>query len=128
MKRFALVAVVLAVRLCVIGGNRFVGNVSVFLRASGGMWFARECPDCRSLWPSESDFFKCPQCGVDTRTVQKRPMTSRDATRRLRGIEFERWYQERERNRVGLSPENRGREQAARDLEEIRRLERLLDG
>ena len=129
MRFLALAAAVCVLRLCVIFGCRFVGLVFVCRVVSGDMWFARLCPDCKSLWPSESEFFECPQCEVKTLSVQQRPMTTRDANRRLRGIAFEREYMEREREREARgepSPEDRGREDAARDLAEIRDLERRL--
>jgi len=125
----ALVAVALATRLFVSGARPFAGLVFVCRVVRGDMWFARLCPDCKSLWPSESDFFECPGCGVKTLSVQQRPMTTLDANRRLRGIEFEREYQARERDREARgepSPEDVGRAQAAEDIAEIRRLEQHL--
>lgn len=91
--------------------------------------YARECPECRSLWAYENEFVTCPQCQVKTRVVAKRPMTPRQSKFRLRAIEFERQYQDRERRREARgerSPEELGREQAARDVAEIRRLEEQL--
>jgi uncharacterized Zn finger protein (UPF0148 family) len=93
--------------------------------------YARECPDCRSLWPYEGEFVDCPQCEKSTRVVAKRPMTPRQANFRMYAIRFEREYQERERAREARgekSPEDLGREQAAKDLAEIRELEARFRG
>ena len=89
--------------------------------------YSRECPECRSLWPYETEYVSCPQCEVDTRCVAKRSMTPRQANLRLRGIEFERWYMNREREREARgepSPEEKGRAEA----EEILELDRQLSG
>lgn len=91
--------------------------------------YARECPECHSLWPYESEYLDCPQCEKTTRCVAKRPMTPRAANARKAAIHFERWYQDRERARESRgepSPEDRGRAQAELDLDEVRRLEALL--
>jgi hypothetical protein len=58
-------------------------------------------------------------------------MTPRAANKRLRGIEFERMYSEREAARDAAgdpSPEELGREQAAKDWAEILELEARLRG
>lgn len=93
--------------------------------------YSRVCPDCRSQWPYENEYRSCPQCEVDTRVEAKRPMTPRAANLRLRGIEFERWYMDREMAREARgepSPEDIGRRQAIEDRAEMRRLEGLLRG
>lgn len=93
--------------------------------------YSRECGECRSLWPYETDYVDCPQCEVSTRVVAKRSMTAQQAKFRLRAIEFERGYQERERAREARgepSPEDIGREQAAKDWAEILELEARLRG
>lgn len=91
--------------------------------------YAQECPDCRTLWPEGGRFKLCPQCEVKTRCVAKRPIPPRNADARVAAINFERFYMRRDREREARgepSPEDLGRLDAARDREEIRRLEEAI--
>jgi hypothetical protein len=93
------------------------------------MWTAHQCPQCRSLWPT--DYADCVQCGVGCVAVNERPMTVRQARSRESAILFERFYAEREAARDAArepSPEELGREQAAREWAEILELEARLRG
>ena len=116
------------VRRLFVSGVRL--SVCLGLRVgSDGMWTAHQCPTCKSLWPS--DYAECVQCGVKCVAVNKRPMTVRQARSRESAILFERFYAEREAARDESkepSPEELGREQAAKDWAEILELEARLRG
>lgn len=128
MRRFlALFVVGLVLRLCVSGGRQFAGLVS-----GRDDVYSRLCDKCGWNWPYDNDFRECPQCGTVTRvSMVARAMSREQAKKTVRAIEFERFCGRRDQEREARgepSPEDKGREDAARDLAEIRALEDMVRG
>lgn len=92
--------------------------------------YARECGGCGWRWPYDNEYRECPQCCKATKVaLVPSAMNAEQAKRTVRAIEFERYCGRRDQEREARgepSPEDMGREDAARDLAEIRRLERHL--
>jgi len=86
-----------------------------------------ECPECRTCWPHYRSFSSCPECRVTCRsTVTPRVLTAQQAKTRILRIEFIRYYEAREKFRIGPTPEELGRAEARRESERIRQLNRSL--
>lgn len=85
------------------------------------MVFSRECSNCQARWPQ--GWVRCPSCLSQTKIANRSPNRSK-----FQALEadFERRYQERERERIAeghLAPEGLGK----REAREIIELERSLD-
>lgn len=62
---------------------------------------AKICPDCGTPWPARIEFRRCPTCQVDTEpTIHATSISHAEAERRVRHVEFERYYVAREAQRI----------------------------
>ena len=86
-----------------------------------------ECPECRTCWPHYRSFDVCPECRVACRsTVTPRVLTAQQAKRRILHVEFIRYYEAREKFRIGPTQEELGRAEGREEAERIRKLNRSL--
>lgn len=93
------------------------------------MAMAYHCPECKSNWPYYQSFKVCPQCAIPCRTAATtRAMTGQEAQRRVKTLAFIRYYQQRELEREGPTPEEIGLEEARAQSAQIRELNRALNG
>lgn len=87
-----------------------------------------ECPECRTAWPHYRSFQKCPECRVACRSaVTPRVLTAAQAKSRILQIEFIRYYEAREKFRLGPTPEEIGRQEAREEIERTRELNQALN-
>lgn len=92
------------------------------------MAIAYECPECRTRWPHYRPFASCPECLVPCRAaVTARALTSGEARSRLRRIEFLRYYEAREADRDGPTPEEVGAREGREEAARIRELNKTLN-
>lgn len=106
----------------------FTVLLTVLLRRTGswrgaGDMYGRLCDGCGTSWPHDRAYESCPRCRTVTRvsTIRK-ALTAEQAKLEVRRIEFERFYDSRELERQGPSPEQRGREEARLIIELDRQL------
>lgn len=87
-----------------------------------------ECPDCRTRWPHSRPFSTCPECGIKCRSaVAPRVLTAGEAKSRLNRVAFIRFYRDRELARRGPTPEEIGKQEALEQIQEIRRMNGVLN-
>lgn len=87
-----------------------------------------ECPECRTCWPHYRSFATCPECRVVCRpAVTPRVLTAGQAKSRILHIEFLRYYEAREKFRLGPTPEEIGRREAREESARIAELNRSLN-
>lgn len=87
-----------------------------------------ECPECRTCWPHYRSFASCPECRVACRSaVTPRVLTAGQAKTRILHLEFLRYYEAREKFRLGPTPEELGRKEARQELARLRDLEDCLN-
>lgn len=84
---------------------------------------AYHCPDCKTNWPYFQSFKVCPECAIPCRTAATtKVMTSQEAQKRVKTLAFIRYYELRETEREGPTPEEIGVEEAQAEMAEIRQL------
>ena len=84
---------------------------------------AYHCVDCKTNWPYFSSFKVCPECCIPCRTAATtKVMTSQEAQRRVKTLAFIRYYEQREAEREGPTPEELGIEEAMAEMAQIRLL------
>lgn len=87
-----------------------------------------ECPECRTAWPHYRSFSSCPECRVACRsTMTPRVLTAGEAKTRILRIEFIRYYEAREKFRLGPTPEELGRREARDEIARLRELDKSLN-
>lgn len=92
------------------------------------MAVAYECPNCFTRWPYFRTFQVCPECSIPCRSaVTPRSLTAGEAQSRLTRIAFIRYYEDRERERLGPTPEEVGEREAREEILRIRALEESLN-
>lgn len=93
------------------------------------MSMAYHCTDCKTNWPYYRPFQICPECAIPCRTAATtRVMTGQEARRRVNTLAFIRYYERRELEREGPTPEEIGEEEARAQTAQIRELNRALNG
>jgi hypothetical protein len=78
----------------------------------------RTCPSCQTNWPI-SGYGLCPVCRTPTRYGTDRAIPSTDIDRTVKALKFERYYSQRESERVKRgdpSPEELGTQDALKQL------------
>lgn len=87
------------------------------------MGHAYRCSTCGVDWPNTSRFSRCPACGEKSDLIGNgSPIPMGDAMSKARHLEFERFYDQRDRGRKGPSPEEKGRAEAQAIIELERQL------
>lgn len=77
------------------------------------MALAYYCPDCEIAWPSWREYQRCPKCHGKTRNAScKNVLTTGEAAKLVKQIEFQRFYRQYDMEREGPTPEDRGRREA----------------
>lgn len=86
---------------------------------------ANRCSACHLNWPVS--YKQCPQClGRVKRMKAASAILLKEARKLARAAEFDRFYAKHDEDRVGATPEELGRIDAAADIARIRSLERAL--
>lgn len=84
---------------------------------------SRRCPECSLYWPTHLNLSSCLECDGRLFISDGEPMSDEEVNRRKLTAEFNEWYEQREAQRNGPTPEEIGAEEARAELERYRALE-----
>ena len=95
-------------------------QLSIEPAKSSDLVATRRCNTCCLSWPDEEDYLRCPECRRKTYRYQnKTPMPVEEAESRRSHALFDRYYELRESERRGPTPEDLGAADAQEFLDDF---------
>ena len=89
--------------------------------------FGLYCRLCHTQWPNLSGYKTCPVCELPTKQATGKPLSQLEAIKLVRRAHFDNFYEARESEREGPTPEELGQIEAQEEMKVWRGLRRALD-